>query len=111
MFAVAGGHWAILQSVAWSQMLVNYSKQEGSFWAGAEKTFSGEAPCSMCKKIAAAKKQEEKSPASVKVDKKSDTTVVKFSVFSHCLQRAIINLICSRVNFSPAQKLLLLQSQ
>lgn len=79
MFAVAGGHWAVLQSVAWGQMLVNYSKQEGSFWAGAEKTFSGEAPCSMCKKIAAAKKQEEKSPAPVKVDKKSDTTVVRFS--------------------------------
>ena len=78
MFAIAGGHWAVLQSVAWGQMLVIYSKQEGSFLAGAEKTFSGEAPCSMCRKIAEAKKQEEKAPATIKADKKSDTTIVVF---------------------------------
>ena len=78
MFAVAGGHWAVLQSVAWGQMLVRYSLQEGSFWAGAGKTFSGEAPCSMCKKIAAAQTGEEKSPAPVSAEKKSDTTLVAF---------------------------------
>lgn len=77
MFAVAGGHWAVLQSVAWGQMLVNYSQEVG-FLAGAKKTFSGEAPCSMCKSIAEAKKQEEKVPTTIKVDKKSDTALVVF---------------------------------
>jgi len=80
MFTVAGGHWAVLQSVAWGQMLWNYSQEEGSVFAGAQKTFSGKAPCSMCKKIIAAKKQEERAPASVKLDKKSsETTLVIFA--------------------------------
>jgi hypothetical protein len=79
MFAVAGGHWAVFQSIAWGQMLWDYSQQEGSWMAGAEKTFSGDAPCSMCKSIAAAKKQEERAPATFKVDKKSDTDLVVFA--------------------------------
>jgi hypothetical protein len=77
MFAVAGGHWAVLQSIAWGQMLYTYS-QEAGFVAGAQKTFSGEAPCSMCKSIVEAKKQEEKAPATIKVDKKSDKALVVF---------------------------------
>lgn len=76
MFALAGGHWAVMQSVAWGQMLWEYSQQEGSLLAGAEKTFSGKAPCSMCKHIAEAKQQEEKTPATLKMDKKVDTTLV-----------------------------------
>lgn len=78
MFSVAGGHWAILQTVAWGQMLITYSQEAGSFVLGAKKTFSGEAPCSLCKKIATAKKQEQKSPAPVKIDKKSDPAIVRF---------------------------------
>lgn len=78
MFAVAGGHWALLQSVAWGQMLYTYSQGDG-FVAGAKKTFSGEAPCSMCKKIAEAKKQEEKAPPTFKIDKKTDISLVCFA--------------------------------
>lgn len=78
MFAVAGGHWAVFQSIAWTQMVWDYSQQEGSVFAGAQKTFSGEAPCSMCKNIAAAKQQEEKTPATLKVDKKAEIFLVAF---------------------------------
>lgn len=78
MFAVAGGHWAVLQSVAWTQMVWDYSQQEGSVFAGAQKTFSGKAPCSMCKNIAAAKQKEEKAPATLKVDKKAEIFLVAF---------------------------------
>lgn len=77
MFAVAGGHWAVLQSIAWGQMLYSYSQDVG-FVAGAKKTFSGEAPCEMCKNIAKAKTQQEKAPATMKADKKGDTTIVAF---------------------------------
>ncbi len=71
VFSLAGGHWAVLQTVAWAQMLRDYS--EGATVAEAvEKTFSGEAPCSMCKNIAAARQQEKKEPASVKVEKKTE---------------------------------------
>ncbi len=80
MFAVAGGHWALLQSAAWGQMLWRYSQQEGSVVGGVQKTFSGEAPCSMCKKIAEARKQEEKAPATVKVNKKADSMLVVFGI-------------------------------
>lgn len=78
MFVVAGGHWAVLQSVAWGQMLWSYSQQEGSVVAGAQKTFSGDAPCSMCETIAQAKAQEKKAPAIFKMDKKTDLTLVAF---------------------------------
>ncbi len=71
MFSIAGGHWAVLQGIAWVQMVHQYS-QYVSVAEAVEKTFSGEAPCSMCKKIAAAKHKEEKAPATVKLDKKAE---------------------------------------
>ena len=71
MFSIAGGHWAVLQTIAWAQMVHDYS-QTTSIAEAVEKTFSGEAPCGMCKKIAAAKHQEEKAPATVKLDKKAE---------------------------------------
>ena len=74
MFSVAGGHWAVLQTVAWAQMLRDYSK-DATMVEAVEKTFSGEAPCSMCKLITKARQQEEKAPATVKVDKKAEVFV------------------------------------
>ena len=81
MFSIAGGHWAVLQTVAWTQMLRDYS-QNSTMAEAVEKTFSGEAPCSMCKQIAEARQQEEKAPATVKVDKKAEVFV--------CAGRAIV---------------------
>ncbi len=57
-FALAGGHWAALQSIAWTGMLFAYSKDAG-FIQGVEKTFSGEAPCPLCEKIAQGREYEE----------------------------------------------------
>lgn len=71
MFSIAGGHWAVLQSVAWTRMLVEYSKSL-TLGAAISKTFSGEAPCAMCQQITKARQQEEKAPATVKVDKKAE---------------------------------------
>lgn len=73
MFSVAGGHWAILQTVAWTKMLWTYSQQADSLLVGAKKTFSGEYPCEMCRKVAEAQKQEEKAPATMKTEKKAET--------------------------------------
>lgn len=72
MFSIAGGHLAVLQGVAWAGMFWSYSR-DASFTEAAEKTFSGEYPCSMCKKVAKARQQEEKAPAALKVDKKAET--------------------------------------
>jgi hypothetical protein len=71
MFSIAGGHWAVLQTVAWAQMLRDYSK-DATVAEAVEKTFSGEAPCSMCKQIASARQEEKKAPATVKAEKKAE---------------------------------------
>ena len=54
-----GGHWAILQSVAWVTMVASYS-QTAPFKAALVKTFDGEHPCSICKFVANGKKSEQK---------------------------------------------------
>ena len=62
---LTGGHFGVLQVIAWSRMIVDYSAAEGLL-TGARKTFDGAHPCEMCASIAEAKKQEREndSPAS-----------------------------------------------
>lgn len=71
LFSIAGGHWAVLQTVAWAQMLSDYSKN-ATVAEAVGKTFSGDAPCSLCKQITEARQKEEKAPATVKVEKKGE---------------------------------------
>jgi hypothetical protein len=52
-----GGPHAAIQVFAWSTMLVDYSNQDG-FAQGFQDTFSGEKPCSLCKKIESVKQTE-----------------------------------------------------
>ncbi len=47
----------MLQVVAWSKMIVDYSAQEGVL-EGARKTFDGKHPCSLCTAIVDGKKTE-----------------------------------------------------
>ena len=77
MFSIAGGHWAVLQSIAWAGMVQDYAR-DGGFAAAVQKTFSGQYPCAMCKKVAEAQKKEEQKPAILKVDKKAE------NFLSHC---------------------------
>jgi hypothetical protein len=77
LFLVAGGHWAMLQGVAWVTMVHDFSRG-GSLTQAVEKTFDGKHPCAMCKKIAKAKNSEasgEKAPVTVKMDKKAEVFV------------------------------------
>lgn len=73
MFCIAGGHWAVFQTVAWVEMTRTYSIQQGSLAAGLKKTFSGKAPCSKCHRIQEQRQKEEKLPALVKVEKKAES--------------------------------------
>ena len=63
---LSGGHYGVLQCIAWSKMLIEYSSSDGLL-EGARKTFDGENPCDMCRSIAAAKQErsqhEEQAPA------------------------------------------------
>ena len=65
-----GGHWFVLQSVAWGAMIVKYS-QRTSLTEAVAKTFDGDHPCGICKGIRKAQDSEKKrdlQPASVKPD-------------------------------------------
>jgi hypothetical protein len=74
LFLVAGGHWAMLQGVAWTTMVHDFSKT-GSLTEAVGKTFDGKHPCTMCKKITSARSGEEKAPMTLKVDKKAEVFV------------------------------------
>lgn len=54
---LAGGPYTMLQAYAWMGMLVTYSQDDGLVQA-AKDTFSGDKPCGLCCKIAAARDQE-----------------------------------------------------
>jgi hypothetical protein len=45
-----GGHWGMLQVVAWTGMLIDYSR-DATFAEAWDKTFSGEHPCAICKTV------------------------------------------------------------
>ena len=66
LFTMAGGHWAVLQTVAWAEMLHDYQQRSGSIAVAVGQTFDGQHPCELCREIQAAKSNERKgsSPAS-----------------------------------------------
>jgi hypothetical protein len=69
--SLTGGHWVVLQTVAWAQMLRDYSRS-ATIAEAIERTFSGGYPCTMCIKISEGQQKEEKAPATVKLAKKRE---------------------------------------
>jgi hypothetical protein len=61
LFVSLGGHLALLQTVAWGNMLVGFSRG-ASLKEAAKKTFDGEHPCPLCKAVRESKKQEDRKP-------------------------------------------------
>ena len=55
-----GLHWSLLQSVAWTTMLVG-NLQSLSISEAVQRTFDGKHPCVLCKAVAEGKKSEKKS--------------------------------------------------
>jgi hypothetical protein len=58
---LCGGHYGVLQVLAWGGMIVNYSAKEG-LAEGVRQTFDGDHPCELCRSIAKAKQDERKTP-------------------------------------------------
>lgn len=79
LICAIGGHWAVLQSVAWFSMVVSYS-QDATLAVAFEKTFDGKHPCKLCKVVQQGKKSEQKQ-ASLKVETKLDFLLVRSAVF------------------------------
>jgi hypothetical protein len=65
-----GGHWAILQSVAWVNMVVDFS-QTSTLGSAITKTFDGKHPCALCKAVQEGKASEG-NQTSLKVETKLD---------------------------------------
>jgi hypothetical protein len=55
-----GGHWYVLQGVAWTKMVSEFSEYTPLVQA-VKMAVSGQYPCKMCKVIAEKKQQEEQS--------------------------------------------------
>ena len=62
LFLAIGGHWAMLQTVAWASMLVDYSRN-GALTEAVEKTFDGRHPCRICTEIQKGQGSEKKHEA------------------------------------------------
>ena len=80
LLASVGGHWAVLQSVAWTRMIIERA-QADSFAAAVQTTLDGEHPCEMCKRITEGKQheqQEEKAPVQVKLDLVCELRLIAF---------------------------------
>jgi hypothetical protein len=60
LICAIGGHWAMLQSVAWATMLADHARTD-SLGAAIEKTLDGRHPCPLCKQIAQGRKSERKT--------------------------------------------------
>lgn len=63
VLTLSGAHWAVLQSVAWSRMLIDYSEEFG-IQEGVSRTFDGEHPCPMCCSIQKSVAKETAPPSS-----------------------------------------------
>lgn len=68
LLGATGGHWAVLQTIAWADMLAQNLQTE-SVGAAISKTFDGEHPCQMCKQISAGKKAEKKTGLALQIKK------------------------------------------
>jgi len=68
LILAVGGHWAILQSIAWVGMTISYAK-ETSFSDALKMTFDGQHPCKLCKVVEQGKKAEQKQ-ATLKAETK-----------------------------------------
>jgi len=64
LLSLSGGHWAFLQGVAWTGMLIKYS--DSGLVGAVSMTFDGEHPCDLCNKIEQSKAdQKEQSELEV----------------------------------------------
>ena len=81
LLGATGGHWAVLQTVAWADMLTKNLQTE-SVAAAITKTFDGEHPCKICKQISAGKNAEKKADLPLQIIKLEFVSVRPVFVFA-----------------------------
>lgn len=56
-----GMHWALLQGIAWTGMLISFAS-EGAVIEAVQKTFDGQHGCALCKKVKEGRDSNRKQP-------------------------------------------------
>ncbi len=64
IFLSSGGHWAVLQSVAYTRMLVEFAQMD-PLGTAVSKAFDGKHSCSLCPKIRDGYNKQRKTPGTV----------------------------------------------
>jgi len=82
LFSV-GGHWVVLQSLAWASMLVEHS-QSGSLASAITKTFDGQHPCKLCKAVDAGSQDQPRS------ERKGPNLKLKIELFSEDVPMVVL---------------------
>ena len=90
-----GLHWALLQTVAWTGMLVSYSR-DGSFKQAVAKTFDGKHPCPLCKVIEKGRAEEKKQ------EQQQSKPGAKMDLGLVC-QTTDFQFDCDRARIAPSQ--------
>jgi hypothetical protein len=98
-----GLHWLTLQSIAWTSMMIDYSKR-GTLCQAIARTFDGAHPCSLCRVVNKANTTEKKSDLQLltpKVDmicpKRAATLIPLFVHFDY----ATTTISVPEVRYSP----------
>jgi hypothetical protein len=105
LVCVVGGHWALLQSLAWVSMTINFSRTDALDTA-IEKTFDGQHPCNLCHFVAEGKKSErtkETLKPATKLELISSTSFVLPAPREHEIELAVFLLSAhSRADTPPS---------
>lgn len=73
-----GLHWAVLQTLAWTGMVITYTQETSSLRVALARTFDGAHPCNLCKFVNEGKKTEQKQE--VQKPFKIEMTVAQVSI-------------------------------
>ncbi|HWB59332.1 MAG TPA: hypothetical protein VG733_07560 [Chthoniobacteraceae bacterium] len=82
MFSAFGGHWMLLQSVAWTTMVIDNVKH-ASLGEALERTFDGQHPCALCKTIAKERQSQKEQDLFA--------TFGKINLFYECMRIVVVS--------------------
>ena len=74
-----GMHWALLQGIAWTGMLISFAS-EGTVIEAVEKTFDGQHGCALCAKVKEGRDSDQQQPQQAGQSlKKMDAVLVEIT--------------------------------
>jgi hypothetical protein len=95
---ITGGQWALLQTAAWTGMLVGHLHSQ-TFAVAVSQTFDGQHPCPMCKAIQKGKSSEKKSDVELKPDA---LNLLRAEAIRILPDDRFLRTICCTNEFSPS---------